>query len=43
MNDGTPYGMDGDHCPWCGCDWKEPHSEWCDTLQPGWVDPRDWA
>lgn len=20
--DQTPYGTGGDHCPWCGADWK---------------------
>ena len=27
--DDTPYGRDGDHCPWCGHDWKEPHDRDC--------------
>lgn len=27
--DPTPYGMNGDHCPYCCADWKEPHFEDC--------------
>ena len=27
--DPTPFGMGGDHCPWCGADWKRPHDEDC--------------
>jgi hypothetical protein len=25
----TTYGTDGDHCPQCGHDWKQPHSDDC--------------
>lgn len=27
--DGTPYGMWGDHCPECGQDFKAPHTTDC--------------
>lgn len=27
--DGTPYGADGDHCPFCGTDWKREHDSDC--------------
>jgi hypothetical protein len=28
--DPTPFGMGGDHCPYCGADWKQPHYAECD-------------
>ena len=28
-HDDTPFGRDGDHCPWCAADWKAPHDEEC--------------
>jgi hypothetical protein len=37
--DDTPFGKDGDHCPWCGADWRQPHSEYCDRRDPNWNDP----
>lgn len=27
--DPTPFGLGGDHCPFCGADWKRPHHEDC--------------
>lgn len=27
--DGTPYGAWGDHCPFCGNDWKQEHDPSC--------------
>lgn len=27
--DPTPYEMGYDHCPYCGSDWKEPHTTNC--------------
>lgn len=32
--DGTPYGMGGDHCPYCGHDWKQPHDPECPRFRP---------
>lgn len=29
--DPTPFGLFGDHCPFCGHDWKQPHDEWCES------------
>jgi hypothetical protein len=29
--DPTPYGMGGDHCPFCAADWKRPHREGCES------------
>lgn len=28
-DDGTPYGMGGDWCAWCGADWKDEHAVGC--------------
>jgi hypothetical protein len=30
--DTTPYGTGGDHCPFCGNDWKQPHDGGCPRL-----------
>lgn len=27
--DPTPFGLNGDHCPFCAADWKRPHREDC--------------
>lgn len=27
--DPTPFGVGGDHCPFCGVDWKQPHDGDC--------------
>lgn len=36
MNDDTPFGRDGDHCPWGGHDWKQPCTQDChDAGKPG--------
>jgi hypothetical protein len=29
--DDTPFGRGGDHCPWCGADWKSEHADDCPT------------
>lgn len=29
--DPTPFGAQGDHCPWCGQDWKRLHTEECES------------
>lgn len=30
--DNTPYGVGGDHCPFCGADWKEEHDPGCERI-----------
>lgn len=29
--DPTPYGLFHDHCPFCGADWRDVHSEMCES------------
>lgn len=33
--DQSRYGTCNDCCPWCGADWKRPHSEDCPPRGPG--------
>lgn len=30
--DPTPFGCLGDHCPWCGQDWKREHDPECERV-----------
>lgn len=30
---GAPHGCGGDHCPWCGADWKGTHSPECEKFE----------
>ena len=31
--DTTPFGRDGDHCPYCGHDWRQPHDRDCPSFR----------
>jgi hypothetical protein len=38
IEDTTPFGMDGDWCPFCAADWKRPCREYCESpFAKDWV------